>query len=249
MSRNYQQEFQKLLTRDGSQRPSDLFTSFCRTASIAIQQPFANSEKLEQEYLSIVGRYKRETVHLFPEMLANITLALEENPEQDYLGSIFHLCEFHNTWKGQFFTPYPISKFMAGCVIGELTDILKTKRYVAVQEPACGSGGMLVAVRNEFVQQKRNLSTELWCTAIDVDRLCADMCYIQLSLLGVAAEVIWGNTLSMEIWNVMKTPIHHWMCWDNRLQTQDKELAEQVVIPDIVLPEPTVNAKGQFEMF
>lgn len=39
--------------------------------------------------------------------------ALEQNPEQDFLGELYMELNLGNHWKGQFFTPYHICDFMA----------------------------------------------------------------------------------------------------------------------------------------
>lgn len=40
----------------------------------------------------------------------------------------------------------------------------------------------------------------------DIDPVAADMTFIQLSLLGIAAEVVTGNTLTMQFRRVRYTP-------------------------------------------
>ncbi len=40
-------------------------------------------------------------------------LGLESNPEQDLLGTLYHRLHLEQEQKGQFFTPYHISHFMA----------------------------------------------------------------------------------------------------------------------------------------
>lgn len=75
--------------------------------------PIPEREEREKQYLSVIGRYTAEEQKIFPEMLTIVTLALDENPEQDFLGSLYHRLELQQEQKGQFFTPYDISRFMA----------------------------------------------------------------------------------------------------------------------------------------
>jgi hypothetical protein len=62
---------------------------------------------------------------------------------------------------------------------------------------------------------------KLWVQAIDVDRMAALMCYTQLSLWNVPAEIIVGNTLSWDIREVWYTPAHHMGLWKYRLHRME----------------------------
>ena len=44
------------------------------------------------------------------EILNIIVMALENEPEQDFLGKMYMNLNLGNHWKGQFFTPYNICK-------------------------------------------------------------------------------------------------------------------------------------------
>ena len=46
-------------------------------------------DEREKTYLRIVNKYDKEERQLFPQLLAYTVLALEENPEQDFLGDIY----------------------------------------------------------------------------------------------------------------------------------------------------------------
>ncbi|HBU0427230.1 TPA: SAM-dependent DNA methyltransferase, partial [Klebsiella pneumoniae] len=45
----------------------------------------------------------------------------------------------------------------------------------------------------------------------------ADMAFIQLSLLGIAAEVVTGNTLTMQFRRVRYTPVYYLNDFEKRL--------------------------------
>lgn len=128
----------------------------------------------------------------FGELFARMVLSLEENPHQDYLGQLFMEFNFGNVRAGQYFTPYNVAEMMAIITMGEG----KERPYETVNDPACGSGVMLIAAYNEMVKQKRNPNTELFVVGQDVDFYIALMCYIQISLLGMAGYVVIGNSLA-----------------------------------------------------
>lgn len=129
------------------------------------------------------------------EMLGLITMALEENPEQDFLGSMFMRLELGNHWKGQFFTPYSVCKAMAEMNAPDLEATIEAKGWVSVNDPACGAGATLIAMANTMKNHEVNYQNHALFVAQDIDRVAGMMCYIQLSLLGCAGYVAIADTL------------------------------------------------------
>lgn len=50
-------------------------------------------------------KYNKQEQKLFPELAAYVVMALEDNPEQDFLGSVFMELNLGNKSTSQFFTP------------------------------------------------------------------------------------------------------------------------------------------------
>lgn len=181
--------------------------------------PSSEREEREKQYLSVIGRYTAEEQKIFPEMMSIVTLALEDNPEQDFLGSLYHYLELHQEQKGQFFTPYNISRFMAE-VLFEKNDAkrkLEQNGYIRVSDPACGAGAMLIAFANAAKRSGINYQKQVLFVAQDIDHTAAMMCYIQLSLLGCPAVVIIGDTLAKpmfhpdnDIWYTLFYYLNRW---------------------------------------
>lgn len=76
-----------------------------------VDTPFRESR--EQTYLERARKYSKQELDAFAEMLAEVVIALDNNPDQDFLGELFMALELGNELKGQFFTPYSICKMMA----------------------------------------------------------------------------------------------------------------------------------------
>jgi hypothetical protein len=70
------------------------------------------------------------------------------------------------------------------------------ERFISVNDPACGSGVMLIAYANSLMEAGMNPHFELLSVATDINPCVAMMCYIQLSLLGCAGYVCIRNTLT-----------------------------------------------------
>lgn len=173
--------------------------------SIANSCDIRQAERREHEYKSIINRYEKSYQESFPEMLSIIIKAIDENPNQDFLGDIYMELSIADKMKAQYFTPYYLSKAMAEIIMSDDMDVLPL-----INEPACGSGANLIAVANLMKERKFNYQQNAYFVAQDIDSLVAKMCYIQLSLLGCPGVVIVGNTLEgkageREFWY---TPFH-----------------------------------------
>lgn len=195
-------EFVKTINSLGYKYPTwKIFSDFCEMAAISLYQPFARDEALEEQYLKIIGAYPKEDVAIFPKLLSLVINGLSYGLG-DFLGEAFMELELGNKYKGQFFTPYYISKFMAQ-ILGNNTQDIES-----LSEPACGSGGMIIARADALLQEKINYQQVMQVQAVDIDELCVHMCYIQLTLLHIPAEVIHGNSLSFEVFNTWYTPAY-----------------------------------------
>jgi len=180
----------------------EIFLDLCKISAISLYQPFARDKKLEEEYLQTVGKYNKEfTQEIFPKLFSLIILGLSDKMG-DFLGECFMELNLGTKFKGQFFTPYHISKFMA-LVLGE-----NTKDIEYLSEPAVGAGGMVIARADTLRGFGVNYQEVMEVQAVDIDSLCVDMCYIQLSLLHISAEVVYGNSLTLEVFRTWYTPAY-----------------------------------------
>ena len=177
----------------------ELFTDFCKMTAISLYQPFLKSEKLEEEYLQTISKYKKDIAEIFPKLLSYLVVGLEDKMG-DFLGECFMNLNLGSKYKGQFFTPYHISNLMA-TILGEATG-----EKEGICEPCVGSGGMIIA-RADVLSKKHGLEYQdiMEVHAVDVDLLCVHMSFIQFSLLGLSAEVVHGNSLSNEVFSTWYT--------------------------------------------
>lgn len=182
--------------------PWEVWKDFVVMFACALSNPIDKSHYDEREalYLKTIQKYNKQEQEIFPQLCAETVLALEANPEQDFLGKIFMDLGLGNDAGGQFFTPYHVCEIMAKITIGELLPQVKEKGYITINDCACGAGATLIAAVNEARRQleKENLNFQnhVLITAQDIDYTTALMCYIQLSLLGVAGYIKIGNTLT-----------------------------------------------------
>lgn len=197
----HQKEFAKLFDAACESKSRwSVFEDFVVMAAIAVSNRVDKSQYEEREarYMRKVREYEKRELDLFPRMLAELTLSLDERPEQDFMGKLFMNLELGNDKKGQFFTPYDISRMMAGVTITDesLAEQMESRGWVSVSDSACGAGGMLVAAANAIRERGYNYQTQAFFVGQDVDETAGCMCYLQMSLLGLPGYVVVDNTLT-----------------------------------------------------
>ena len=145
-------------------------------------------------YMKIIQRYDTAEVDVFPQLLAILTMALEENPEQDFLGTLFTALNLHDYLKGQCFSPYSICMATAATTLKGIKEQAKEIGWVSVCDPCCGAGALLIAARN-YAQCEHIGPENILFVGQDINRTAGLMCYIQLFLLGCAGYVVIGDSI------------------------------------------------------
>lgn len=209
--RNYKKRFEKgfkmlCSSKSTYQVWSDCMALFAITISNQSILPMKNSEqfkevwdKREKEYLRIINNYSKKEQKLFPQMFALIVEELEERPNQDLLGELYMMLQISNKNAGQFFTPYNICEVMSKLTFDrkELGKTVHKKGYASVYDCACGAGATLISASEQCKEmfKKYNYQNHVYFVGQDIDITCVHMCYIQLSLHGLAGYVIHDNSL------------------------------------------------------
>ena len=162
-------------------------------------------DERENRYLKAIAKYRKEEQALFPELLAEMTVALEKNPEQDFLGEVYMRMKLGSDELKQIFTSYNICHFMALATMGDVAAQVEKSGFITVHDDCCGGGATLIAAanvaRNDLEKVGLNFQNHILFSAQDIEETVALMCYIQLSLLGVAGFVKVGNSLTDPIRN------------------------------------------------
>lgn len=222
--------------------------------SLANVIPTPEREEREGKYHAIINSYQEAEQEIFPQMLNLVVLALSDNPEQDFLGSLYHYMNLQQEQKGQFFTPYHICEFMSELQFAgdEKSGLLEEKGYISVNDPACGAGAMLIAFANVARKHGINYQKHVLFVAQDIDRTAAMMCYIQMFLLGCPAIVAIGDSLAKpfphpdnEVWCTLFYYLNHWRFASGEAgeqQEDSEDLAESEVV-SVSLEHPPENIR------
>lgn len=174
---------------------TDIMSAIACSLSNAVDKTPGRYEAREKEYEQCIKRLG--SVELLAKLMGIIVMALDNDPEQDFLGKMYMQLELGNHWKGQFFTPYCVCRCMAEINIGPgIKTEIESKGYLSVNDPACGAGATLIATANTFHRYGIDYQREVLFVGQDIDRVVGQMCYIQLSLLGCPGYIVIANTLT-----------------------------------------------------
>lgn len=222
----FRSKFQQLLSPRS--RPIDIWRDFIVMSACAMSNTVDKShyDEREKRYLETINKYEKSQQHIFPELYADVVLALDENPEQDFLGRMFMDLHLDYEELKQIFTPYHVCQLMADITMGDLVQQVEKQGYVSINDCCCGAGANLIAAinsaRHMLEDAGLNFQNHILVIGQDIEELVALMCYIQISLLGVAGYIKVGNALtepmtsddSME--NYWFTPMYFSDVWHMR---------------------------------
>ncbi|EDA0235099.1 DUF1738 domain-containing protein [Salmonella enterica] len=196
-----------------------VFSDFVHMAACSLYNAVHRDEAFEADYMQRVSRYSAEDAHNMSRLQAEVIQGLEFCPT-DFLGQIFMNLELGNARHGQFFTPYSVSYTMARMTLSDGLSVLTSgeRDFITVSDPACGAGGMIVAMAEAMLEAGFNPQKQMVAYCVDIDSVAAMMCYIQLSLMGIPAIVATGNSLTVDIKREMATPMFVLGHWHHRWQ-------------------------------
>lgn len=185
----------KLIAMSGARHPLAIFQDWVTMLALSI----VNASTIrhddvwkarEEQWNSIAKTYSDEELDKFAEITADLCILMETSRYDDHLGKIYMESMAGNKNIGQFFTPYDLS-YLSAKLTGEPDGNIES-----IAEPSCGSGGMIIA-RSQIIHERGYDEQKLMrALCQDLDWTAVYMCYIQLSLLGIDAIVVQGDTLT-----------------------------------------------------
>jgi len=235
-------DFIKILeSLDRSKDRQEHFRNFCEMAYCAYvkttQTDKDKADAIESRYMEIVGTYRnKDDVRKMPELISIATYGIHKG-RCDFLGEIAGEIEALDKKNGQFFTPYDVSKLMAKMQMPNVAALIEEKGFFSLGDPAAGAGCMLLTAADVVEEAGFNPMDCMSVHAIELNLQTYHMLYLQLSLRCIAAQVIHGNALSLEVFNSQYTPaaIHflgqHGRLFDAPEKTNDSPI--QTITPII----------------
>ena len=200
MKENYEQFIVNSVTKmSGQYTPYQVFSDWITMTAMAI----SNScnmihnhiyEEREKRYATIAAKYSEEELMTFGSMTGALSLTMDEK-FADLLGEIYMKAGCGSSNTGQFFTPYHISYLVAKMGYDNKFDNYAGKDPIEIVEPSAGGGGMTIAIAQVAKEHGIDYQRRLHIVAQDLDYNSVYMTYIQLSLLGIKAIVVQGDSL------------------------------------------------------
>lgn len=185
---------------DGRISSGRVFTDFLAISAYTISNSFdpVHREQRQAAIEAVFRNYRpeerRQLINAFLELMKQIQLNVDCHRYQDLLGKAF--MEIGPRGKGQDFTPPSVTKLMAR-ITNRGSRALPEKGYFVVNESACGSGAITLSVADEIDAAGKNPSQQMVARMEDLDIRCVHMAYIQMSLYGIPAVIINGDTLAL----------------------------------------------------
>jgi len=205
----------------------------------------------EKEYLSVAGRYSREELERFAKAMAFMVEEMEQKPFEDLLGA--YQCDVQSKLSrdlgGEFYTPGAIGELMAK-VGADVLEAVNRGRPVSINDPASGSGGLILSLAQEFAKAQAVDLMRVTCQ--DISKIACDMAYINTTLWGVPARIIWGDTLRRTVeakwenihWHRVGEPMRERL--SDIMDMESSDPAEGVT-PTEDPPECDTDQRGQIE--
>lgn len=197
----------------------EVFSDFIMLAASELDMARIRTPENIERSREICAKYSESDICNLHELFGLMVCALEAK-FHDFLGAIFMELELGDDRNGQYFTPYNVQSLLARLLRADVDETIRREGFVTVSDPASGAGGMIVAYAEYLLEAGYNPSEQMFGSCIDIDPIAADMAFIQLSLLGIPAEVVTGNTLTMQLKRVRYTPVYYINNFEKRLEEQ-----------------------------
>lgn len=178
----------------GKYSPYQIFSDWVTMSAISIQNNCTLHkndvwEEREKQYKDITHKYNGEEMVKFSRMFGMLVETMNKEI-RDWLGEIYMESGCGNKNAGQFFTPWHISLLNA-----EMSIPKDINGRITLNEPSAGGGGMILATAAVLKKRGINYQNTLDVVAQDLDWLAVYMCYVQLSIAGIRANVMQGSSL------------------------------------------------------
>ena len=160
--------------------------------------------------------YKDKEWNAFYQTLVDLSSVFVHNTHlgiyQDVLTAPFVQIGAASRTLKQNFSPASIGRII-GAVTIPTPLLLPDEGFFSLGDNACGSGTLLLTGAQRFADAGYNPSEQLVIHAADLDARCVHMTYLHLSLYGIPAVIVHGNTATLDEYDRWYTPAYLWKKW------------------------------------
>lgn len=162
--------------------------------------------KVEYDKRKMFRTNREGKIGLLSRAIRALGEAMEREPFRDLLGRVYqeNSAGSDRQARGSFYSPDSIAGLMTALTfdIEEMKEKIGRGESVSVNDPACGSGRMILAAAGLLGDMRSGLRVS--CT--DIDLTACKIAYVNFSLCGIPAVVSHGDALKMKCWQSWRTP-------------------------------------------
>lgn len=186
------------------------FLAYCALLLSSRTDPVHSKDSMEQ-LQRLKGSYHDAEWQAFHHTLCSVCDTARRNVDcgcyEDLFADAYTELGASSRALKQDFTPKSIAMMMAQITTREGIK-LPEEGYFTLSDHACGSGILLLAEAERIAQCGFNPAMQLVVQAADLDIRCVHMTCLNLSLNGIPAVVIHGNTITLQKFSRWYTPAY-----------------------------------------
>lgn len=206
---------------DGKYSIKDVFNDFVIIYAIAIKNKFYYEQDDEDIYFSTIKKYEKDELDIFSELIVELQEIYSKEKEiRDVLGEIYFQIGSIKKENEQFFSPKSIG--IINSILAQAYVVKEKNDFNIIYDPTCGSGALLLYSAETLMDNDVDYTKKAFYWAQDIDFVCFCMAYIQMSIYGMPALVIWGDTISLQERKVYYTPEFFVGGWKEKIEKRRK---------------------------
>lgn len=205
------------ITRGRISRPQT-FSDFLHFSALLLSartDPVHTNQRVESME-RLKSNYRDEEWEAFHQGLVDLCSIFDHNVQiglyEDLFAIPFTKIGATSSALKQDFTPAAVGKMIGVISIPDKLT-LPEDGFFSLGDRACGSGTLLLAGAQRIADSGYNPSAQLVIQAADIDARCVHMTYLQLTLYGIPAVVVQGNTMDLNEHDRWYTPAYLWKKW------------------------------------
>ncbi len=199
----------------------EVFNDFVIIYAIAIKNKFYYEQEDEDIYFSTIKKYEKDELDIFPELIVELQeIYMKEREIRDVLGEIYFQIGSIKKGNKQFFSPKSIG--IINSILVQVYMVKEEKDFNTIYDPTCGSGTLLLYSAKTLIDNNIDYTKKAFYWGQDNDFVCFCMAYIQMSVYGMPALVILGDTISLQEKKVYYTPEFFIGGWKKKLEERRK---------------------------
>lgn len=196
--------------RNGKNTKIEIFKDLIIIMALKIKNSIYPEKIDEEAYMKILKKYETEELKILNKLINYIIeLYIENNEVNDILGEIFEYIGGDELYH-RFHTPDGIANAEIKMTID--LEMIKKRRVTRIENKECNSGSIILAIIRYLKLNKIDYTKKIYIEAEDTELVYVCMAYVQATLYGLSACIIWKKETS-KIRRIFYTPQYYMSGW------------------------------------